>query len=202
MSPEQRCPCNRGVTKERFIVCLFFSYIPLLQSAYLLKIQAGDNHHECRSISWHHQLSEKNWSKEALPQQHRRSSPTICNFKKVTAFYELCFGFYIREQSRYPKMTNWRPKKNQEQYASCLLFLAKKHAFLSLGIRIKQWHANSVYQPVAGVQIVGTAQKKMWAGKTARGWRLSFLFFPLALWRHAAIHYLNACGTFYGHFLQ
>ena len=82
----------------------------------------------------------------------------------------------------------------------CLLFLAKKYAFLSFGMRIQQWHATSLYQPVAGVRIVGTAQKDL--NRKNRelegGGRLSFLFISLALW---PLHYLNAC-TFYEHFLQ
>ena len=38
-----------------------------------------------------------------------------------------------------------------------LLFLAKKYAFLSLDMPIKQWHATSAYQPVAGVHDEGVA---------------------------------------------
>jgi len=54
----------------------------------------------------------------------------------------------------------------------------KMYAFLSLGMRIKQWHATSVYQPVAGVQIVGTAQKDL--SRKNREGAASFLpfFFP------------------------
>ena len=61
------------------------------------------------------------------------------------------------------------------------LFLAQKYAFLSLGMRRKQWHANSVYQPVAGVQIVGTAQKDV--SRKNSEWLASFLpfFHPRSL---------------------
>ena len=60
----------------------------------------------------------------------------------------------------------------------CLLFLAKKYAFLSFGMRIKQWHATSAYHPVAGVQIVGTVQKYL--SRKNREGMASFLpfFFP------------------------
>ena len=43
-------------------------------------------------------------------------------------------------------------------------------------MRIKQWHATSVYQPVAGGQILGTALKDL-NRKNREWWRLSFLFF-------------------------
>ena len=97
---------------------------------------------------------------------------------------------------------NWQTEDQKNQRTvRCLLFLAQKYDFLSLGIRMRQWHANSVYQPVAGVQIVGTSQKDVSRKNSERV--TSFLpFLTLALLLHAALHYLNACGTFYEHFLQ
>ena len=76
----------------------------------------------------------------------------------------------------------------------CLLFLAKKYAFLSLGMRIKQWHATSVYQPVAGVQIVGKAQKDL--NRKNREGVASFLpfYFPRSLTTPLSerLHFLRA----------
>ena len=47
-------------------------------------------------------------------------------------------------------------------------------------MRRKQWHANSVYQPVAGVQIVGTSQKDV-SSKNSEGVTSFLPFLTLAL---------------------
>ena len=148
-------------------------------------------------ISYQGRTDQKKHCHNSIEDHHLQ-----CNFKKVTAFYELCFGFYIREQGTLG-IQKWQTEdqKNQEQYAAFYSWYKHVPSWVWAFACIKQWHANSVYQPVAVVQNVGTAQKDVSRKNSERV--ASFLpFFPLALWVRAALLYLNAWGTFYRHFLQ